>query len=95
MNKLRRGVFIVVSAAGSNDGKDYSLDGWMDTAGYDYNAEAKSKKGASYKSNKSKKSKMSKKGKKRRCSPKVKVGRAVIAGGHAAHPSGHCRYFSR
>ena len=91
MNKLRRGVFIVVSAAGSNDGKDYSLDGWMDTAGYDYNAEAKSKKGASYKSKKSKRSKKGKKG--RNCNPKV--GRAVIAGGHAAHPSGHCRYFSR
>ena len=84
-------MFIVVSAAGSHD---YSLDGWMDTAGYDYNAEAKSEKGASYKSKKSKKSKMSKKGKKgAKCNPKV--GRAVIAGGHAAHPSGHCRYFSR
>ena len=90
-------MFIVVSAAGSNDGKDYSLDGWMDTAGYDYNAEAKSKKGASYKSKKTKKGKKgmkSTKGKKGpRCDPKV--GRAVIAGGHAAHPSGHCRYFSR
>ena len=81
-------MFNVVSAEGSNDYSD-SDAGWIDAVGYDYNDQGESKKGA-----KSKKSKKSMKKKEERCNPGVKVGRAVIAGGHyTPESSGRCRYF--
>ena len=77
-------MFLVVSAAGSND---YSDVGWMDAVGYDYNDDKP-------KPSKKTKSKKPKRKKNESCDDlDVKVGRGLISGGHAHGRStpGRCR----
>ena len=80
-------MFLVVSAAGSND---YSDVGWMDAVGYDYNDD----KSNPSKKAKGKKNEKAKRKKNESCDElDVKVGRDVINAGHAYGRSspGRCR----
>ena len=75
-------MFLVVSAAGSND---YSDVGWMDAVGYDYNDDKS-------KPSKKVKGKKPKRKKNESCDDlDVTVGRGLISGGHANGGHAHGR----